>query len=113
MKIVLGWISAALLVAGLAIGFAVPVNDGDYECGTAFKESGDLYTDELTDTMTGGDGLNDCDGKRSSAKTLPILLLILGAAGIGAAITLHQLEQRPRPGGGNAQPGPGSAPPSA
>lgn len=71
-------VGGALLIAGLVVGFALPVHSGDYDCGSAFIESDDLKSNEFADTLTGGDGQSDCDSARSSARTLPVVLLVLG-----------------------------------
>lgn len=72
-------LGGALIAAGLVVGFALPVNSGEYDCGSAFHQSGDLYGQQVADTMSGGTGETSCDEARSSARTLPVVLLVLGA----------------------------------
>lgn len=88
-------VGGALLAAGLIVGFALPVNSGEYDCGSAFVEGGDLAVDELTDAMLGGSGTSDCDSARSSARTLPVVLLILGGVALAGA---PFVERRPTVG---------------
>jgi hypothetical protein len=66
-------IAAALVGAGLAVGRAVPVHSGDYDCGTAFNENYDVLSDQLYDVMPGGSGETNCDEARSSARVLLVL----------------------------------------
>lgn len=88
-------VGAGLLLAGLVVGFAVPVDSGEFDCGSAFVENGDLQVDEYTDAFTGGDGVSGCDEERSSAKTLPIVLLILGLVALVGSPFVERRSQPP------------------
>lgn len=86
MKTVLVWLAGGMLLAGVVLGF-LPVNSGEYHCGSAFNASGDVQRKELGSTLSGGldYGPQDCAGARSGARALPVALLLIGAAlGIGA-----------------------------
>lgn len=76
-------IAGALLAAGLIVGFALPVKSAGYSCGSAFHESSDLQVDRLSDTLIYGSAeVDDCDGARSSARVLPVVLLVLGGVAL-------------------------------
>lgn len=95
MKRVLVLIGLALIAAGLVVGFALPVNSGEYDCGTAFHAS-DVGAQEFSDTLSGGEGESNCDEARSSARTLPVVLLVLGAVAlIGAPFVERTRESEP------------------
>lgn len=86
MKTVLVWLAGGMLLAGVVLGF-LPVNSGEYHCGSAFNASNDVASKELGSTLSGGVdyGPQDCAGARSDARALPVALLLIGGAlGIGA-----------------------------
>lgn len=85
MQRLLVLIATALIGAGLIVGFALPVNSGDFNCGTAFHESGNLAGSEFGSALSGGSGRSDCDEARSSARVLPVVLLVLGAVALAGA----------------------------
>lgn len=84
LTLVLGLFAAGLLASGLLLGFGRSVYDpAGFDCGSAFRENGDLRNDELGQALRGRDGESECDRVRSDASQLPIVLLVL--AGVMAA----------------------------
>lgn len=96
MQRLLMLIAIALIGAGLVTGFVLPVNSGEYDCGSAFRESGDVMGDEFADALTGGEGESGCDEARSSARTLPVVLLVLGGVALAGAPFVERRERLDR-----------------
>lgn len=86
----------ALLAAGLVVGFFIHVHAGGYDCGTAFRDGGKAFQADLRDAITGGSGVSGCDSARSSAKVLPIVLLVIGAVAlVGSAFVTPPKREAP------------------
>ena len=86
----LGLATAALLLVGLVFGFA-PVKSGDYDCGSAFRESDTLMRQEFQKALTGGDG-SDCDSARASRQ--PVAWSALGVGGLLGIATIATARTR-------------------
>lgn len=94
--LLLGWVAGGMFLAGLALGF-LPIHSGEYACGSAFVAK-DVAGKELSGAVSGVDyGPQDCAGVRSTARQLPITLLIVGAAFGGAAVSINDREPRSAP----------------
>lgn len=102
--VLLAWVAGGMFLAGLVLGF-LPIRSGEYKCGSAFISKDDVGTKELTGAMSGIDyGPQDCAGERSTARQLPIVLLILGAALGGAAVSISERETRSAPDAAGSGP---------
>lgn len=78
-------VGVTLVAAGLIVGFGVSVYAGDSDCGSAFVDSS--ASAEISDTFEGGTGQLGCDGARSQARALPMVLLVLGIGlAVGSAV---------------------------
>lgn len=86
-------IGAALVAAGLVVGFGLSVHSAGKDCGSAFKERGDLKVDQLADSMLGKPDASECDAARSSARALPVVLLVLGGVALVGAPLLVQRDR--------------------
>lgn len=86
-------IGAALVAAGLIAGFGISVHSAGQDCGSAFRERGGLEVDQLSDSMLGKPDSSDCDAARSSARTLPVVLLVLGGVSLVGAPLLVQRDR--------------------
>ena len=80
----LGLAAAALLLVGLVFGFA-PVKAGQYDCGSAFRQSNGLEAQQVNDMIEGGDGKTECDSARSSRQPVAWSALGVGVLLAGAA----------------------------
>jgi hypothetical protein len=82
-----------LLAGGLILGF-LPKSAAGVSCGSAFHGTDAATVADYGSTLTGsldvppaGGYAAACDDARSSAKTAPIVLLVLGGAAlVGAAV---------------------------
>lgn len=74
------WLAALLLVAGLAVGI-FPVSSNNIDCGSAYFAASD-DTAELINSVRADVGVplesNDCDGVRSTWRTVSIVLVVGG-----------------------------------
>lgn len=78
-------VGVTLVAAGLIVGFGVSVYAGDSDCGSAFVDNS--ASAEISDTFEGGTGQLGCDGARSQARALPMVLLVLGVGlTLGSAV---------------------------
>lgn len=80
-----------LLAGGLILGFlpkTAPGPFGPVSCGSAFRGSSDAAVTDFQDTLGGGPSAplgsaeTACAAKRSDARTLPVVLLVLGGAAL-------------------------------
>lgn len=74
------WLATLLLVAGLAAGFW-PLSSQGAKCGTAYV-NGRTSVDAEIDSLRADVGVpaeaNDCDGARSTWRTVSVVLLVAG-----------------------------------
>jgi hypothetical protein len=80
-----------LLAGGLILGLlpkTVPGAFGSVSCGSAFHGNSDAAVTDFQDTLGGGltaplgSAEAACAAKRSDAKTVPVVLLVLGGAAV-------------------------------
>jgi hypothetical protein len=83
-----------LIATGLLVGFVVPVHDDyGYDCGSAFRDAGNVGP--LTDTLSGGSGATNCDAYRDAGKPLPLALILLGVTAGAVATTVAVSSREP------------------
>lgn len=91
---IIKWIGAALLLAGLIVGF-VPVSSGGVSCGGAFWESSDARVDDLVRTMRADslgighlDELSPAEDACDSLRSVVLIpAAVLGGLGLVGFIT--------------------------
>ena len=82
-------VGITLVTAVLIVGFGVSVYAGDSDCGSAFVDKS--ASAEIADTFEGGSGQLGCDGARSEARALPMVLLVIGVGlGVGSALVRNE-----------------------
>lgn len=84
-------LGGTLALIGLLLGF-LPISYDGSSCGFAFGSRDAAWTEALTRSMTGGDGIAfdaGCTDARSGRRTIALVLLIPGAllATIGAVMS--------------------------
>jgi hypothetical protein len=89
-RLLLGWLSAIVLIVGFFVGF-LPTSSGGVACGSAFIESDEaevadirdaIRADQLGTTLdTVGAKAAACEDRRSLLRVPAIALMVLGGGG--------------------------------
>jgi hypothetical protein len=82
------WLAVLLLAVGLLGGGIFPVSSGGTSCGSAFFDRTGTSTDVEIDSLAGQSGVQlgagDCDGARSTWRTIYIVALVAGGVLLAA-----------------------------
>lgn len=82
------WLAALLLAAGLLGGGILPVSSGGNSCGSAFFDRTSTSANGEVDSLVALNGVqlgaNDCDGARSTRRTMYLVLAGAGAVLLAA-----------------------------
>ncbi|GAB3404445.1 hypothetical protein [Flindersiella endophytica] len=95
---IVGGIGAVLLFVGLLVGL-IPVSAEGVNCGSAFAESRDPAVADLASTLSGMGPVTNtegaCESLRSVVRIPAIALIMLGAIGTIAGVSMYMSATAP------------------